>query len=66
MFVRKFSFDFDYDDFSLVLKSIFTRIDFVSDILSDCKTDDCTKVREYYVNELSSLRALLEKLMSSK
>ena len=60
-----FEYNFSFEEFSLVAQSILTRIDFVSDILSDWEMGD-SKLHEHYVNELSSLRALYEKLTVSK
>lgn len=60
-----FDCNFNFDEFCLVRQSLLTRIDFVSDILSDWQMGD-SKLREHYVNELSSLHALYEKLTTSK
>lgn len=60
-----FEVNFSFEEFTLVAQSLLTRIDFVSDILSDWQMGD-TKLREHYVQELSSLRALYEKLTTSK
>ena len=57
-----FDLKLNFDEFVFVATSILTRIDFVTDIL---RSPDLSKiVREHYVEELSSLRSLYDKLTS--
>ena len=57
-----FDLKLNSDEFVFVATSILTRIDFITDIL---RSPDLAKiVREHYVEELSSLRVLYDKLTS--
>ena len=57
-----FDLKLNSDEFVFVATSILTRIDFVTDILRS--SDLAEIVREHYVDELSSLRVLYDKITS--
>lgn len=55
-----FDLNLNSDEFTLVATSILTRIDFITNILRS--PDLAEIVRKHYIDELSSLRVLYDKI----
>lgn len=59
-----FDLKLNSDEFVFVVTSILTRIDFIINILRS--PDLANIVREHYIDELSSLRSLYDKITLQK
>lgn len=62
MFIM-FEYNFDSKEFALIVLSVLSRIDFVTNLLNGLPQSET--VRANYESELSSLRALYSKLTCS-
>ena len=58
------NFDFNSDEFNILIQSVMTRIDFIKEMLSNLSKEE--EIYQLYVNELSTLHSLLAKFFDTK